>query len=226
MKLIVSHFGIAGVRVGNDEVSPARGFPSKDIIDFIAKRYSFSARPPDGAETQGIQLLTFASGSFTLDQGLVGVGGISLVLNGDIAFAANTDIADAILDDLTSQLETVFGFRYSTTTKRKVYQSHITVELNVGLEEKIAGLRGFETFLNKQLPRPTPPFKIKRIGFGYGDVPNPLQMQPSLEALESADFLIERRAGAPYEANRYYSIAPMKTDEHIRLLERLEAERF
>ena len=36
------------------------------------------------------------------------------------------------------------------------------------------------------------------------------------------DFQIERRAGLPYSANRYFVTAPLKTESHIFLLKRFE----
>ena len=69
------------------------------------------------------------------------------------------------------------------------------------------------------------PFEIKRLAFGGGDVPNPqMQLQPTIEAIERSDFLMERRAGAPYEVNRYFCAAPIKTAEHIKVLELIERE--
>jgi len=69
------------------------------------------------------------------------------------------------------------------------------------------------------------PFEIKRQAFGGGGVPNPqMQLQPTIEAIERSDFLMERRAGAPYEVNRYFCAAPIKTAEHIKVLELIERE--
>jgi len=51
-----------------------------------------------------------------------------------------------------------------------------------------------------------------------------MQLQPNIDQIERSDFLLERRAGASYQQNRYYSGAPMKTADHIRLLEIIERE--
>jgi hypothetical protein len=42
--------------------------------------------------------------------------------------------------------------------------------------------------------------------------------------LRSTQFFIERRMGTPYAANRYYSVAPFHTEEHLRLLTAIESE--
>jgi hypothetical protein len=35
-------------------------------------------------------------------------------------------------------------------------------------------------------------------------------------------FILERRAGIPFDKERYYSSAPIKTQDHITLLEEIE----
>jgi hypothetical protein len=47
---------------------------------------------------------------------------------------------------------------------------------------------------------------------------------PTLEALENADFIIERRATADYSKNLYFSSAPMTTSEHLKILTKIEDE--
>jgi hypothetical protein len=227
MRFIVSHFGSAAVRIVNDEVAPPLGFPSKGIIDSIVQRYAFVGRPPDAPELQGHQAINFQSGGFTFEEKRVAVIGISLVAHGDIVFAPTTNIAERVLDDLIGHLESEFGFRYSSAKQTRIYQSNVTVEFNMDLAEKISGLKNFQTFIGKRIARPDRSFQLKRLSLGSGDVPNPLvNTQPTLEILEQSDFMIERRAGAPYESNRYFSSAPMRTEDHLKLLEQIEDEHF
>src|SRR5882672_968098 len=114
MKLITSNLGTAAVRVSNDEVAPPRGFLHQDIVNFIAGRYAFSVRPPNLGQMQVIQSMVFQNGAITLDEERIAVMSLALVIDGDIAYAATTELADKVLNDLISNLEQVFGFRYST----------------------------------------------------------------------------------------------------------------
>jgi hypothetical protein len=226
MKLITSNFGTASVRVSNDEVAPPNGFPYKDVVNFIAERYSFSVRPPDLGQLtqQANQPMVFQGGTFTLDDARVAVLGIALVADGDIVFAPTTELADKILNGLISDLDHLFGFRYSTSKQTRVYQSNLTVDFESGVEDKLEGIKKLQTILNREIGRPGEPFEIKRLAFGSGDVLNPQLQQPNIDQIERSDFLLERRAGATYKLNRYYSAAPMKTADHIRLLELIERE--
>jgi hypothetical protein len=226
MKIVTSNFGTASVRVSNDEVNPPNGFPYQEIVGFIGERYSFSTRPPDvGQLTQPvIQPMIFQGGSVTLDEKKVAVLAITLVPDGDIVFAPTTELADQILTGLISDLEHLFGFRYSTAKQVRVYQSNLTVEFESAIEDRLQGLKKLHAILNREIRREMP-FDLKRLAFGSGDVLNSqMQLQPNIDQIERSDFLLERRAGASYELNRYYSAAPMKTVDHMRLLEMIERE--
>jgi len=56
-------------------------------------------------------------------------------------------------------------------------------------------------------------FDFSRIGFASEDLS---------KALAPIAFTFERRLQQPFSANRYYSEAPLQTDEHIELLDMLE----
>jgi hypothetical protein len=226
MKLVTSNFGAVAIRIVNDEVAPPNGFVAQDIVNFIAERYAFSMRPPVMAPLQNLQTITFQGGTFAVEQERVAVIGMALVTNGDIVHAPTTDIAEKILEDLIANLEKVFGFRYSNSKQERVYQSNITVDFKDGLQDKLEGIKKLQSIINREIPRPNLPFEIKRLAFGGADISNPqlLQLQPTIEALERSDFLLERRAGTPYETNRYFSVAPLKTADHIKLLELIERD--
>jgi hypothetical protein len=78
-----------------------------------------------------------------------------------------------------------------------------------------------EDILNNEIQRDGAPFKTKRLAFGYGDITQSTPLQ-SLDEFKNVDFLIERRAGEPYSKNRYFSSAPLRTIDHVRVLEQIE----
>ena len=147
---------------------------------------------------------------------------LASVPNGDIVTAATTEIADAILNDYTKRLDDALGYRFASAMKvHKTFQSNIVVQFDVPLEEQIRGLLKIEACLAREIPRALLPFKIKRLGFGYGEIIPAL----TLETIDKSDFVIERRAGSPFSENRYFCSAPTTTIEHIRILsEVLERE--
>ena len=40
----------------------------------------------------------------------------------------------------------------------------------------------------------------------------------------NVDFTLERRAGAPYKENKFFSLAPLQTADNIKVLQKLEQE--
>ena len=84
-------------------------------------------------------------------------------------------------------------------------------------------MRKVEELLSREIKRPTPSFKLKRLAFGGGPTVAP-GMPVSLDVIENADFVIERRELEPVIENRYFSSAPTSTTEHIRILETIERE--
>jgi len=196
----------------------------RDVVEAISNRYSFAVRPAPPDQLQAQTSLIFQGGSFELAGQKFAVIGIAMVPNGDIVFAPTTELAEQVLDDLIATLEQMFGFRYSTANKTKLFQSNVTVEFATPLQAKFEEIERLQKIINGAIDRPNLPFEIKRLAFGAGDVMIPQQLAPSIELIEQSDFLIERRTGAPYEANRYYCAAPMKTAEHVALLEKIEQE--
>ncbi len=224
MKFILSTAGTAAIRVSGDNVVPTHGVLARDIIEFIAQEYQFSVKPtfPSGVPPFAITTHTYQSGVFMDNNGgRFPIIQLSVVLNGDIVTAGTTNIAENIIEDLTSKLDTSMGYRFASASKRKIFHSMIVAQFDPAVEDKLKSLGKIEKIINDNVPRPAMPFKIKRLAFGYGDVAQ-FFMPTSLEAIESADFLIERRTSEPYAENRYFSSAPVETSEHIRILEQIE----
>jgi hypothetical protein len=226
MKVIHSVNGTVALRVSGDDVAPEAGFLPQDLVELIATAYKFAVKPqlpPHGALQLPTQPYVFQNGVLVTGEKRLPILQIALVPNGDIVTAANTEVADTILNDYMKRLDEDLGFRFgSTKTDRRAYQSNLVVQFDLPLEEKLKGLMKIEAFLGREIPRNSGPFKIKRLAFGYGEIAAvPIF---SFEMIEGSDFVIERRAGEPYSENRYYCAAPTSTTEHIRILEVLEQE--
>jgi len=226
MRLINSLLGVVALRVAADEVIPLSGLIFEDMIKFIGNTYQFSVRPqiPPGIAPGAMQPFIFQSGAAVIGEEKFPIFHLGVLQNGDVISSATTEIADKIMDDYLARLDAQLKYRNaSAKNKRKSYFSNVVFEFENSIGEKIEALRWIEELLMREIKRPTLPFKLKRLAFGSG--PTPLQGLPtSLEMVENADFLIERRETEPYIENRYFSAAPITTSEHIRILELLEQE--
>lgn len=224
MNFIISNAGTAAVKVSADDVTPRRGVLARDLIDFAASEYQFSMSPtlPPGVPTAALPVHTHQSGLFVDDDGeRYPIVQLSVVGNGEIITAATTDIAEKILNHFIGRLDDVFGYRFASSRQKRVYHSQVVCQIEPSIELRLKEIGIIENLINKHIPRPDMPFKIKRLAFGGGDI-SPFFMPTSMDAIEHADFIIERRAGEPYSENRYFSSAPLRTAEHLALLEEFE----
>src|SRR5882672_4165042 len=58
-------------------------------------------------------------------------------------------------------------------------------------------------------------FQMQRVAFNV----DPMSLPP----FTNTEFTIDRRGGTPYSLNRFFCTAPLRTEAHIELLERIEA---
>jgi hypothetical protein len=223
MKLTLSLQGMAAVRVSADDVVPERGLLQRDLVQFIGNMYNFAVIPniPPNISPQAFPILGFQQGRFVNEDGVFPIQQLVIFQNGDAVTAANTDIAEIILNDYINRLDEEFGYRYRDKYQKRYYVSNIIVELEHGIGEQIPVLCRIGELLTKEIPRENMPFDTKGLVFGYGD-PIAAANLSSMELFEKADFTIERRAGEPYERNRYFSSAPVRTSDHVRILELIE----
>jgi hypothetical protein len=202
---------------------PERTVLIRDLLSFVGNAYKFSTRPQPPPAPVVDPVFSFQSGELILGDRKLAITSITLAVGGTIVAARDTDEADIILDDLVTKLDTELGYRIRDNVKRRDYQSNIVVQFDPSLEDQISALLRAEHVINQEIPRPNAPFKTKRLAFGFGDPLRPMMMRPfSFDDIFNSDFVIERRAGEPYEDNRYLCAAPLRTAEHARVLELVE----
>jgi hypothetical protein len=224
MKLIVPLHGTVGVRVSADDVVPRQGAVMRDVVESVSASYQFAVKPiiPPGVAPFSIPNFVFQSGVLISGDDKWPIIQLAMIPNGDVVTAATTEIADMIVNDFMARMDATFGYRFGASDKIRVYQSNIVVDFEEQFDEKIAAFQKIKNILNGASIR-SAPFEVKRLSFGFGDVPQ-LQSISTTEEIENSDFLIERRSGEPYSRNRYFCSAPMKTSDHVKLLQEIEKE--
>ena len=223
MRLIASVQGSSLLHVSADDVTPPGGVMARDLIEFVAQTYAFAVKPdiPPGIAPAALPALVFQSGELAHDQGKLPITNLVIVPNGEIVTSRTTDVADLIVNDYVSRLDSKFGYRFAQARQHRTHHSSVVVQFEGGIETRLRALGAIEEILNLHIPRPDVPFKIKRLGFGYGDIPA-IPMMFSIDAFDKSDFVIERRASEPYSENRYFCSAPTSTNEHVRILGMIE----
>ena len=146
--------------------------------------------------------------------------GVSLAIYNDgvqVDTVSSTDDCTEFLQDVASWLTQTFGFVIPATSKIKEgFFSQIEVESNISLESLNPKLASFVKTLQsrvKPLDGKSRNFEVSGIGCWAEDL---------LVSGAPAAFRFERKHGAPFASNRYFSSAPLETKEHLKALQELE----
>jgi hypothetical protein len=221
MKFIGPIQGIAAYRKPPEEYQPETGMLPQELVELVRVTYGFQSFPQlqPNAPMQAPQ--DFQMGRFSTDRGSCVINRLIMTIDGDIAIATRTEQADLFLDDLMRLLDENLGYRLRVGAIRKRFVSNIVIEFDRGLENYLVKFSEIIGVINESRPAERLPFNIKRLSFGEMDI-FPAPTDP-LVLIERGDFTIERRTGHSFEENRYFCSAPMTTEDHIGVLERIEA---
>jgi hypothetical protein len=169
----------------------------------------------------------FAWGKAELDngrsvtiEGLIVQNFVNLATTISVITRTSTDDSDAVLADLAKWVASNFDMDASSVLPTN-YLSQAEVILDSSISE------GGFSFLNKLATRLTdllkgygfsacPPFETTAL-FLYYDTTK-ITVPPTL----ALNFSIDRRAGAAFSENKYFSQAPLKTNDHRAMIEELE----
>ncbi len=209
---------IVAYREKAEEYGPERGVILSDLIEIIRTAYSFQSFPTIPPGQMAAPTLTFGSGKFSDERGDFGVGAIVMEPTADIVLATTTDQAELVLNDLIHRLDKMVGFRLTQTAKKPVYLSNLVVEFDGELNKHIEKLGLILRAINEAHPNESP-LGFKRLAFG---TPIMHVAPDQITTLEQNDFIIERRVQEPFKSNRFYCSAPMKTQDHVKVLQQIE----
>jgi len=216
MRLISTEHGQSFQRFIGDELRPLSGLYVPDMLRAITERYAFGFAPAladalkDGAK--------FREGRMTQDGATIAIKELGIYNDGALVFSWNTDDAEAVVNDLLRWLTSDFGLREPTTLFPRRLSSSVTVEFHDSIDGAFQAFRAFTNeyaALLSKLYGWQFPLEAARLTFG-----SDLTTMPQFT---NADFIIERRQGVPFTANRYFSSAPLPTSDHLKLLELFES---
>lgn len=213
---------LLGVRLARSIwLAPQHFFNPKGLFlraasDAIKARYEFLKSPYDN-NTAGTGDAKYELGGFKNKRGTsIQIGSFTLHNDGIVVDTqSSTDDGDAFLEDVFEWLGKEFGLpQVGITPVTRIYAS----ELNVSLEKPPAFLNPkLKSFL-EDVSTATGDEKKGKMGFlGFQLITDP-ERSP-----RPAQFRFEREVNTSIDGDRYYSFAPIKTSEHIKLLEKLEA---
>lgn len=192
--------------------SPVSGLNERLLIGAISQRYNFD-RSPNLSSTADVQRtgLEFKFGFFRTEAGEVTVQSFSIHNDGVVVRTNTTEHADGFFGDLINWLIEDFGCR------RVPIKSHYLSEIVVDFERPMANaLNNYNKLVSLVLSSVDENREASAAAFSS------LSIEFFASAGEIPKFIIERRQGTTMEEERYFCSAPLKTEEHLRVLEEIE----
>jgi len=193
-----------------DEIRPVRGIDGPKLAAGVQSMFNFPS-PPSDIKGGGIEFLNgqLADGDILITKLALFTDGIN------IQVPTNTNDAETILQKTLTFLFD-FGIRRPSSEALHFYQSIIIVDFECSLE----------SILPSSLLR-----KISEVMPIAGEA-NLFNIATNFDAAKITSgrwrginptvFRIDRRATAPYDLNRYFCLANMKSSDHIEILKDFE----
>jgi hypothetical protein len=193
-----------------------KGVSLQGLIDLLKEKYRFAKAPKNALDLDEQKALSFRSGTFTNSKGIPVIVGFSIYNDGFTAETlSSTDDSTEFLLELAGWMKVECGFSLPEDV-RKAYVGQIDFEsegsllgLNTGLTNFLKALEARYSPVDKK-PRQ---FDAAGLSFWTEDVNKPTS---------PAIFKFERKMGAPFSSNHYFSQAPLETQSHIEVLQELE----
>lgn len=184
--------------------------------DFI-NRYGFKKFPPENSipDERKEGGIVFEGGTFLSEEGQrIIIVSFTVFSDGFIADTRSSTVhSDAFLNDVFSHLSSDIGLpSHESVIRQKKYLSQLFVSTIKPFDSIDQQLKTISNFLNENVYQGGIPFKFGGMSF-WSDQKDKFPPPP---------FTIERAVGADFSENRYYTAAPLTTEKHYALLEKLE----
>jgi len=201
------------------DLNPGGKAIDRDAIKGVSQRYAFAKvpEPKDVVEArQKNQGIVFSNGLFKTTAGKTAMITLTTYADGLVVDTrSSTSDADEFLDDLFRWLHTELELPDPKTIRMKcLYYSDLFISMSRSLNIINPKFAAFSQMLTSMTKSPQAPlnFEVGALGFW---------IDPAHKA-QQTNFRLERAQGVPFSENRYYSAAPLETEDHLKALSELE----
>jgi len=190
-----------------------------DLFAWLTERYQFRTFPKSPSDLDETKGLAFKEGTGRTDEGDPINFELTIYNDGVIANTwSSTRYTDAFIEQVLSGASKQFGLAYTPTMFRsKTHISELVFRMDRSLTDLDRRLNDFARELTKAFATESNlkfgPFIFSGLSFA---------IDSSSTSLKPASFAIERRIGAPFSENRFYSKSPLHTDNHLAALNAFE----
>lgn len=215
MELLAVRLARLIVYFPTEEINPRGRALIPDVTSALIERYGFNGYPQKYEDFDWQKGISFDDGRWKD----ISIGRLALYNNGMLVdTSSSTDNSVAFLIDALTWAAESFGLTYRPDMlNRKTYVSELIFRSETPLKNLNPALERLAAKLSESVSN------IAGQEVSYDTVSLSLNFDLLLTKSPLAPFRIERLSEAQYTENKYYSIAPIPTDEHIQFLEDFEA---
>lgn len=187
-----------------------------ELLDFLKDNYHFEKVPTSlEAVDEKTNGLKFERGRFQIKEEIYISVDLEIFKDGIVGNTrSSTKDTDEFLSDVLQFSAKEFSLPYSPDlVTAKMHVSELNVRMDAVLFDLNPNLVNFANTINSLCGVAVPPYEVSGLV---------INTDIAISRLKPAQFVIERKVGVPFDEKRYYSRAPVHTDEHERLLGGLE----
>jgi len=135
-----------------------------------------------------------------------------------VASKSDTSFIDGFVDDVLEFLDVDWGITLSkSNTVDRMYQSAFVFESKKNILKPLQAATKLADSLNERLAK-TSGLDVEFNSFGISLSAD----QAKISSMKPSIFRIERRAGVEFDFGQYFTTAPLKTNDHLAMLEEWE----
>lgn len=197
-----------------EDLNPRNRVSSLAFSKAFTEHYKFSKSPQtleDFDSLKGIEFLSGKLNETNIERLTIFSGAIV------VDTKSSTDDSDNVLQDALRWAADLVGLSSPVRVVRKSYVSQLSFYSTLRLPalhpvlQRVVGQ--ITESVSKNLGQPLP-YELVSINFNFDQL---------LTKFAPGPFTIERRQDVPFSENKYFSTAPLPTNEHLSLLEEFEA---
>ncbi|HEY0322439.1 MAG TPA: hypothetical protein VGC66_15900 [Pyrinomonadaceae bacterium] len=201
--------------IPTEELDPLGKVNTREFMPALVEKYGFLKYPTnyeDFDESKGITLEGGRWNDTNIDKVVIYRNGLQ------VDTRSSTKDSEQILEESLTWAATNYGLTFNPDMiRRKVYLSELLFSSEVSLDFLNPKLKDLTAQLAESVSRQlgvSLPYETFGITFHF---------DPFVTKYTPANVRIERLMESPFSENKYYSIAPIHTDEHLKFLEDFEA---
>jgi hypothetical protein len=198
----------------SSDLNPRGAVYFPDLVRALVEKYGFQKFPQkleEMDESKGIEFATGKIGKKTIEKVSIYTNGIA------VDTRSSTKDSEEILLEALVWGTGKMGLKYRPEMLlRKAYISQVTFHSDSPLLDLCPEMDDITKRLNKIVSG------NMRLESNFGPSGFRIMLDPESQRIPIAGFILERRQGAAYAENKYFSAAPLETDTHLSFLEEFE----